>query len=75
MGNPVVDSRHPEMESLATRITRICFSNEFGSLREELEQIYRRAGNEKPVRQAFQDALYTLMVQEEVDLYKAKLLE
>ncbi|HZW82184.1 MAG TPA: hypothetical protein VFF14_02025 [Candidatus Deferrimicrobium sp.] len=75
MGTPVVDSQHSAMESLATRITHLYFSSEFNGLRDELEKIYRRTGNPKAAKQAFQDALYTLMVQEEVDLYKAKLLE
>ncbi len=75
MGTPVVDSQHSAMESLATKITSLFFSPEFNSLRAELEQIYRRTGNPLSVRQAFQDALYTLMVQEEIDQYKAKLLE
>jgi len=72
VGNPVVDSRHLEMEGLAKRITRLCFSREFGRLRNELEQLYQETGNGKSVKQAFQDALYTLMVQEEIKVFRAK---
>ncbi len=75
MGAPVTDPRHAEMDDLAKRITGLCLSPEFTNLRRELEQLYRKDGSEWPVRQAFQDALYTLMVQEEIDRYKAKLLE
>lgn len=75
VGAPVTDPRHAEMDDLAKRITGLCLSPEFTNLRRELEQLYRKDGSEWPVRQAFQDALYTLMVQEEIDRYKAKLLE
>lgn len=74
MGIPMIDGNHVETENLAKRITRLCFSPEFCNLRRELEYIYG-CDCADTARQAFQDALYTLMVQEEVEHYKARLLE
>ncbi|HEX3016048.1 MAG TPA: hypothetical protein VHQ46_06695 [Desulfobacteria bacterium] len=75
MCEPVVDSRHLNLEELVKVVTELCFRADFRNLCNELERIYRLSGSEKPTRQAFQDALYTLMVQEEVESFRVKLLD
>lgn len=54
-----------ELKAILARIARICVSQEFQSLRLELENIYRRENAENPYVVAFQDALYALLVQGE----------
>lgn len=72
MALPLVDERHQELRWLAQVVSLICLSEEFKTLKKELELMYRRQGSESPSTLAFQDALYTLLAQEEFDLRRAR---
>ena len=51
-----------ELKQILHKIARICLSDEFNDLRRELESLYRQDQNENAFVNAFQDALYTLLV-------------
>lgn len=53
-----------DLHAILTQIAEICVSPEFQNLRYELETIYKRAETENAGVAAFQDALYTLLVQD-----------
>lgn len=72
MALPVMDERHQELKRMVQLVSVICFSEEFSTLRKELESLYLRAGNEKALMLAFQDALYSLLAQEEADFRLAR---
>lgn len=72
MAKPVIDDSHPEIRRIVQKISYICTSNEFLALTKELELLYRRSGEEEPAILAFQDALYTLIVQEDIDLLRSR---
>ncbi|NPV91999.1 MAG: hypothetical protein HPY50_14630 [Firmicutes bacterium] len=69
---PLIDERHQELRWIVQMVALICLSDEFNSLRKELESLYLKNGNEPASVLAFQDALYTLMAQEEVDFRRAR---
>ncbi|MGI6604196.1 MAG: hypothetical protein GX062_05250 [Firmicutes bacterium] len=70
------DSRYQlpeaELKAMLARIARICVSQEFQSLRAELENIYRREDAENSYLTAFQDALYALLIQGEEPILGGK---
>ncbi|NPV25975.1 MAG: hypothetical protein HPY81_00685 [Firmicutes bacterium] len=72
MAQPVIDDSHHELRRIVQKISYICTSDEFQALKKELETLYRRYGTEQPAISAFQDALYTLLVQEEIDLLRSR---
>ncbi len=72
MALPVMDERHQELKRMVQLVSVICFSEEFLMLSKELESLYLKAGNEKALMLAFQDALYSLLSQEEVDFRLAR---
>lgn len=63
---PERDERHLKILQQAKHISEICHSGEFQALRKELEIIYLDAGIKQAVLRAFQDALYTMIIQEEM---------
>jgi len=72
MALPVMDERHQELRRVVQLVSVICLSEEFLTLRKELESLYLKSGNEKALVLAFQDALYSLMAQEEVDFRRVR---
>jgi hypothetical protein len=72
MALPVMDERHQEVRRLVQLVSVICLSEEFLTLRKELESLYLKFGNEPAPVLAFQDALYSLMAQEEVDFRRVR---
>lgn len=67
MSVPGFNSTEEEIRKWIKSIALICLSAEFQELKNELEQIYRRENVEDPAITAFQDALYSFLVQEEDD--------
>lgn len=53
---------------MVNRISMICVTAQFKRLQRELEELYRRAGVPKPAVQAYQDALMSLLAEEEEGL-------
>ena len=64
---PVTQSNATEedMEKFLSHIAMICLSEEFQSLKMELEAIYSQSNIENAGITAFQDALYAFLAQEE----------
>ncbi len=67
MGLPVIDEYHQDLKKIVQRISHICMSEEFLALKKELETIYTCCDAEHASILAFQDALYALIAQEELD--------
>lgn len=65
MGVPKFDSPEEEIRKWLNHIALICLSEEFQSLKKELETIYLQAELEDFRLTAFQDALYAFLTQEE----------
>lgn len=65
MGFPKFDSPEEEKKNLLSHIAMICLSEEFQSLKLELETIYNQSNVENVRFTAFQDALYAFLAQEE----------
>ncbi|MTV50471.1 hypothetical protein GJ688_16105 [Heliobacillus mobilis] len=63
MGLPLIDEHHQELRTMAREVAAICASEEFLSLKAELEDLYRLSGTDEPAKLAFQDALYAMMSQ------------
>lgn len=63
----MVDLKDQDVRVLIQIISFICYSEEFKSLKQELEYLYSAAGVENPSVSAFQDTLYTLLCQHEDD--------
>ncbi|HBS60279.1 MAG: hypothetical protein AAGU23_09585 [Bacillota bacterium] len=61
----LVDMKDQDVRRLIQVIAYICYSEEFKSLKQELEQLYGAAGVENPSVSAFQDTLYALLCQHE----------
>lgn len=61
----VSDSREEEIRRIINQIAEICLSKEFVELKNELERIYFKNGIENALLTAFQDALYSILVQQE----------
>jgi len=64
----MVDNHHKDIRQIVQKITLICLSDEFLLLKKELEFLYVRSGSEHASELAFQDALYSMIAQEEIDL-------
>jgi hypothetical protein len=60
-----IDENHGFYRDLSEKIGTIIYNNEFTNLQLELEILYMRLGFDKPKLHAFQDALYSFLVQEE----------
>lgn len=63
----MVDLKDQDVRVLIQIISYICYSEEFKSLKQELEYLYSAAGVENPSVNAFQDTLYSLLCQHEDD--------
>lgn len=61
----MVDLQDQDVRTLIQLVSYICYSEEFLSLKQELEYLYSAAGVENPSVSAFQDTLYTLLCQHE----------
>lgn len=59
------DSKEEEIRNFINQIADICLSQEFIDLKLELEEIYTQNGMENALLTAFQDAIYTILVQQE----------
>ncbi|MFZ7104647.1 MAG: hypothetical protein ACOWWO_18585 [Peptococcaceae bacterium] len=60
-----VDENHSYYKDLAEKIARIVYNKDFITLEAELELVYSKTGFEYPKFQAFQDALYSFLSQDE----------
>jgi len=67
VGVPKFDSTEEEIRKWLNHIAMICLSEEFQSLKKELEIIYLQSNVENFRLIAFQDALYAFLSQEEED--------
>ncbi|AUW93709.1 MAG: hypothetical protein C7B44_02825 [Sulfobacillus thermosulfidooxidans] len=47
------------------KVSAICVTGEFKRLQRQLEELYRRAGVSQPAVQAYQDALLSILAQDE----------
>ena len=63
MGLPDYHNRDQEVQRFIQDITEIFFSEEFNSLRQELETVYFNCNMENAFLTAFQDALFTILTQ------------
>lgn len=72
MGLPVIDDYHQSLKRIVQRISRICLSEEFLALTKELEILYSSSYNGCAPIFAYQDALYAIFAQEEIELSKMK---
>lgn len=61
----ISDSREEEIRRIINQVAEICLSNEFVELKNELERIYFKNGIDNALLTAFQDALYSILVQQE----------
>jgi len=61
---PKFDSPEEEIKKWLNYIALICLSEEFQSLKKELECIYNQSNIENVRLTAFQDALYAFLAQE-----------
>ncbi len=50
---------------MVSKVSAICVTGQFKRLQGELEDLYRRAGVPKPAVQAYQDALLSLLAEED----------
>lgn len=62
---PRFNSPEEEIKKWLNHIALICLSEEFQNLKKELEQIYLTSNVENSSLEAFQDALYAFLAQEE----------
>lgn len=67
MGVPNLDAPEEEIKKWLNHIAVICLSEEFQSLKKELENIYLKSDMDNVRLVAFQDALYAFLAQEEDD--------
>jgi len=65
VGVPKFDSPEEEIKKWLNHIALICLSEEFQSLKKELETIYLQSNMEDVRLTAFQDALYAFLTQGE----------
>jgi hypothetical protein len=68
----MVDLKDQDVRALTQIIAYICFSEEFKTLKQELEYLYSAAGIDNPAFTAFQDTLYALLCQQEEDYNHVK---
>lgn len=69
---PVRDDEHQQLIDYSQCIANICLSEAFTTLKKELEKFYRGGENEDITftRIAFQDALYALIAEEDLEFGK-----
>ncbi|HEX3030980.1 MAG TPA: hypothetical protein VHS59_01865 [Bacillota bacterium] len=67
MSGRLTDDRDEQLKKLVTQVSAICMSEEFRILQQELAQMYKRAHVENGELIAFQDALFSLLIQQESD--------
>ena len=67
MGVPNLDAPEEEIKKWLNHIAVICLSEEFQSLKKELESIYLKSDMDNVRLVAFQDALYAFLAQEDDD--------
>jgi len=60
-----IDENHAYHQNIAEKVTTIIYNQEFKQLQHELEILYKKLNFEKPKKQAFQDALYSFLAQDE----------
>jgi len=68
LGLPVIHEYHHNLRKVVQQISQICLSEEFLALAEELEGFYAKTQADHASIVAFQDALYALIAQEEIEL-------
>jgi uncharacterized membrane protein YqiK len=68
VGVPKLDSPEEEIKRWVNHIALICLSEEFQTLKKELETIYSKSNIEDFTTMAFQDALYAFLAQEEENI-------
>lgn len=68
MGVPKCDSPEEEIKRWLNHIALICLSEEFQSLKRELESLYVKSNMDNVRITAFQDALYAFLAQHEDDV-------
>lgn len=69
---PVWDDEHHKRLYYAQRIANICLSENFATLKKELEKIYETQGiglTDLPLL-AFQDALYVLIAEDDTEFFR-----
>ncbi len=52
-------------QQMVAKVSAICVTGQFKRLQSELEELYRRAGVPQPAVQAYQDALLSLLAEDE----------
>lgn len=62
---PVICKKHYKNLVLSRQICEIVFNQEFSNLYEELLYIYKTYALNEPEKEAFQDAFYSLMAQDD----------
>lgn len=67
VGVPKRDSPEDEIRRWLNHIADICLSEEFQSLKRELESLYVKSNMDNVRLMAFQDALYAFMAQKDED--------
>lgn len=60
---PIVDTHDEEVKEFIRKISAICVSDDFHTLRRELEKVYGNSGIENAALTAFQDALFTILAE------------
>ena len=60
-----IDEYHRKNKSVAKNIAKIVYDIEFQLLQAELEDLYKKLNFDSPGTKAFEDALYSFLVQEE----------
>jgi len=71
LGLPVIHEYHHNLKRVVQQISQICLSEEFISLAKELEAFYARTQAERAAVIAFQDALYALIAQNDIELHNS----
>jgi len=51
--------------AMVSKVSAICVTGQFKRLQRELEELYRRAGVAQPAVQAYEDALLSLLAEED----------
>lgn len=70
MGLPVIHEYHHDLKKVVQQIAQICLSEEFITLKKELEELYVKTPQlERAFSTAFQDALYAIIAQEEIEMH------
>lgn len=67
MSGSLTEDRDEQLNKLVVQVSAICMSEEFRILQQELAQMYARAKVENGELIAFQDALFSLLIQQESD--------